>query len=167
MLHGALSSGNFPVVWAPLKLVTAVLEPVLTTLTLQPSLQDKLQHIVVTHTIAPDVPAVLMGDTTRLRQMLLNLMSNACKFTSAGGAITVCVDVVDAAPPGFTSAAARWLRVRVVDTGIGIDPTKLERVFGAFVQEDDSTVRKYGGTGLGLAVRAPRWLRRVVSAGGC
>ena len=65
------------------------------------------------------------------------------------------MDVLDAAPPGATAQAARWLRLQVSDTGIGIDPSKLERIFQPFVQADATTVRKFGGTGLGLAVRAP------------
>ena len=122
LLHGALSSGNFPVVWEPLTLMTSVIVPALTTLTLQPALEEKLQRITLTHSVAPDVPPVLLGDATRLVQVLTNLLNNSCKFSSAGGAIDLRVDVLDTAPPGASAQAARWLRLQVSDTGIGIDP---------------------------------------------
>ena len=165
MLHGALSSGNFPVVWEPLQLTTAVLEPALTTLTLQPALEEQLRQLSLRHSVAPDVPAVLMGDATRLVQLLSNLLSNACKFSNAGGSIDLRVDVLDAAPPGATAQSARWLQLQVIDTGIGIDPDKLEHVFKPIVQADTTTVRQHGGTGLGLAVRSH--LRRPACACPC
>ena len=122
MLHGALSSGNFPVVWEPLTLMASVIVPALTTLTLQPALEEKLRRITLTHSVAPDVPPVLLGDATRLVQVLTNLLNNSCKFSSAGGTIDLRVDVLDTAPPGASAQAARWLRLQVSDTGIGIDP---------------------------------------------
>ncbi|MEI7743984.1 MAG: PAS domain S-box protein [Chloroflexota bacterium] len=95
-------------------------------------------------TVAPDVPVALHGDGLRLAQILLNLVGNALKFTSAGG-----VDVIVARPPGRD---ASWLRFTVRDSGIGIAPEDLERLFGTFEQADPSTTRRYGGTGLGLAI---------------
>jgi CheY-like chemotaxis protein len=87
----------------------------------------------------------LLGDPHRLRQVLINLLGNAIKFTKQGG-VTLRLtsrEIVDG------SAA---LRVEVVDTGIGIEPAVLERLFSAFEQADGSMTRRFGGTGLGLAI---------------
>jgi signal transduction histidine kinase/CheY-like chemotaxis protein len=92
-----------------------------------------------------DVPAGVVGDAARLRQVLLNLLSNAVKFTEKGEVVVE----VDADPTGSGS----WnLAVTVRDTGIGIPPDRMERLFESFSQVDASTTRRYGGTGLGLAI---------------
>jgi PAS domain S-box-containing protein len=95
--------------------------------------------------IAPDVPVAVIGDPGRLRQILLNLISNAIKFTDAG---EVGVDVSVAE----RTASDVMLRCTVRDTGIGIPEDKRWTIFGAFVQADASTTRRYGGTGLGLTI---------------
>ncbi|MFI5108296.1 MAG: ATP-binding protein [Terriglobales bacterium] len=95
--------------------------------------------------IAPEVPPWLSGDPVRLRQVLINLLGNALKFTETGK-LTVRI----ARDPEGSDAAA--LRVGVSDTGIGIPPDKLETIFESFSQADSSTTRKYGGTGLGLSI---------------
>jgi len=95
--------------------------------------------------IAPDVPAAVIGDPGRLRQVLLNLVSNAVKFTHAG---EVGVEIL-------VSAHLKdevMLKCTVRDTGIGIAEDKRWEIFGAFVQADATTTRKYGGTGLGLTI---------------
>ena len=90
-------------------------------------------------------PRALMGDVGRLRQVTLNFLSNAMKFTS-DGAVTLKVG-------GRTGEAGDWrLRVEVSDTGIGVEPQKLESLFERFTQADQSTTRNFGGTGLGLAI---------------
>jgi len=94
--------------------------------------------------ILPGVPLGLVGDPNRVRQILVNLLGNALKFTEQGS-ITVRVEPD---PEGD----AGWLRFNVVDTGIGIAAEKTEMIFGRFTQADSSTTRKYGGTGLGLAI---------------
>jgi signal transduction histidine kinase/CheY-like chemotaxis protein len=94
--------------------------------------------------IAPDVPDRLIGDPLRLRQILVNLLGNAIKFTELG---KVTLEVVH--PPMRDPGI---LLFTVADTGIGIAPDKLELIFASFTQADSSTTRKYGGSGLGLAI---------------
>ncbi|NNJ48609.1 MAG: PAS domain S-box protein [Acidimicrobiia bacterium] len=97
----------------------------------------------LTYVIDDDVPDGAMGDPGRLRQILFNLVGNAIKFTNVGS-VTVSVHVVAGDRP--------MLRFEVADTGIGISPDKLERIFEAFSQADGSMTRRYGGTGLGLSI---------------
>ncbi|WP_345452063.1 response regulator [Arthrobacter gyeryongensis] len=93
----------------------------------------------------PDVPAQLAGDAGRIRQILLNLASNAVKFT-ASGEVAIRVNVED------QDARTALVRIEVSDTGIGIDAADHLRLFDSFSQADASTTRRYGGTGLGLAI---------------
>jgi two-component system sensor histidine kinase/response regulator len=97
--------------------------------------------------IAPDVPVALVGDPLRLRQILVNLAGNANKFTEHGQVVLAVQ-----CDPGAGAPGAVALHFSIADTGIGIAPDQLERVFDAFSQADSSTTRKYGGTGLGLAI---------------
>ena len=94
---------------------------------------------------AADVPQALVGDPLRLGQILLNLVSNAVKFTEKG-VITVALRRIDGA------GSKVQLRCEVSDTGIGMSPEQARRLFQAFTQADGSTTRKYGGTGLGLTI---------------
>jgi len=102
---------------------------------------------LVSH-VHPDVPDALVGDAGRLRQVLLNLVGNAIKFTEEG---EVVVRAEVASDAGLEEVRVRFT---VSDTGIGIPLDKQERIFRAFEQEDTSTTRKYGGTGLGLTIAA-------------
>jgi two-component system, sensor histidine kinase and response regulator len=97
----------------------------------------------------PGVPDALVGDAGRLRQVLLNLVGNAIKFTDAGEVVQRVEVAGDPAPEGHVG-----LRLTVRDTGIGIPQHEQERIFRAFEQEESSTSRKYGGTGLGLTIAA-------------
>ena len=95
--------------------------------------------------IAPDVPTDLVGDPTRLQQVLLNLLGNAIKFTKSGEvSLRVTLDGDSSVPTA--------LRFAVTDTGIGIPDHKLGRVFERFTQADSSTTRRFGGSGLGLTI---------------
>ena len=94
--------------------------------------------------VAEGVPAGLVGDGGRIRQVVLNLVSNAVKFTSAGR--------VDVVVSGAHEPNGYRLRIEVEDTGIGIPADQLSRIFEQFVQVDASTTRRFGGTGLGLAI---------------
>ena len=97
--------------------------------------------------VAPDVPDLISADAVRLRQVIVNLVSNGIKFTE-NGEVVVSVELVRMRQEDVE------LQFSVRDTGIGIPPDRIEAVFEAFQQADSSTTRKYGGTGLGLAIMA-------------
>ncbi len=94
------------------------------------------------------VPYTLLGDPLRIRQVLVNLVGNAIKFTQHGEIVIG----VQAHPGPATNPSQLELRFTVRDTGIGIAPEKLDAIFQAFTQADSSTTRQYGGTGLGLTI---------------
>ncbi|WP_420419012.1 ATP-binding protein [Pacificispira sp.] len=104
--------------------------------------------------LEPELDAGVLGDPTRLRQVLTNLISNALKFTKEGG-VTV------RAFRREVSETSWQVRIEVEDTGIGFEPHMAEYLFEAFTQEDQTTTRRFGGTGLGLAI-----VRRIVTAMG-
>jgi signal transduction histidine kinase/DNA-binding LacI/PurR family transcriptional regulator/DNA-binding response OmpR family regulator len=111
--------------------------------TLAKRAQDKgLELACLVH---PDLSSDIRGDPSRLRQVLVNLVSNAIKFTHQGEI------VVRAEPTGETETHAT-VRFSVQDTGIGIPPDRMDRIFSRFTQADSSITRRYGGTGLGLAI---------------
>jgi len=101
----------------------------------------------LTWRIAPEVPAVLVGDESRLRQVMLNLIGNAIKFTESGSVTFEARLACDDGPVPLVEFSVR-------DTGPGIAPDKQLFIFEAFCQGDGSTARKYGGTGLGLTISA-------------
>ena len=120
------------------------------------------KHLELACHVAPDVPDLLLGDEGRLRQVLLNLLGNAIKFTPAGE-VVLRVTVADLPPEGGSYGGVEpergryasrevTLRFDVTDTGIGIPSDKQREIFHAFTQADSSTTRRYGGTGLGLAI---------------
>ncbi len=118
-------------------------------------LRAHTKGLELAYEIAPDVPDGLVGDVGRLRQIIVNLVGNAIKFTQRG---EVVVSVECAARRGDEIE----LHFAVRDTGIGIPPEKISRIFQAFEQADTSTTRRFGGTGLGLTISS----RLVESMGG-
>jgi two-component system sensor histidine kinase/response regulator len=116
--------------------------------------------------VSPDVPDALVGDVGRLRQIVINLLGNAIKFTEQGE-VVVHVDLEANLHEHVV------LKFSVVDTGVGIPPDKQSLIFGAFTQGDSSTTRRFGGTGLGLAIASQLvammggriWLESEVSTG--
>lgn len=106
------------------------------------AMAKQLELLVLVH---PDVPHGVVGDPTRLNQVLVNLVGNAIKFTESG-------HVMIKIEPAGEQAAAQALRFSVSDTGIGIPPDKVQTIFEPFTQVDSTTTRKYGGTGLGLNI---------------
>ncbi len=112
--------------------------------------------IVFEATVAANVPDDFVGDVTRVRQVLINLVSNAVKFT-AKGTISVAVTAEPDNPSGGAATATAIVRcwrlsLAVTDSGIGISPEQQQRLFAAFSQADTSITRRYGGSGLGLAI---------------
>ncbi len=103
------------------------------------------KRLVLLHHLSPEVPARLIGDDGRLRQILINLIGNAIKFTHKGG-VTIEVSVES------ETADLVTLHFKINDTGIGIANEMQESIFEAFTQAETSTSRRYGGTGLGLAI---------------
>jgi PAS domain S-box-containing protein len=135
-----IEAGKFVIEEAPVA-VAAVLENVVSLL----QVKAEARGLRLDTEAPPPLPPDLLGDPTRLQQALLNYTSNAVKFTEAGGA-TLRVKLIQ------DDAESVLLRFEVQDTGIGIDPEALPRLFVAFEQADNRTIRQYGGTGLGLAI---------------
>jgi GAF domain-containing protein/CheY-like chemotaxis protein/HPt (histidine-containing phosphotransfer) domain-containing protein len=100
----------------------------------------------ITYGIEPGMPETAVGDASRLRQIMLNLLNNAVKFTEEGE-ITVLVEQTPVPAPDRIA-----FHVKIRDTGIGIPPERIDRLFQSFTQVDASTSRRFGGTGLGLAI---------------
>ncbi len=101
--------------------------------------------------VAPDVPVAVTGDPARLRQIVVNLVSNAVKFTETGE-VVLRVDREGPQAPEVTLHFSVMLHFTVTDTGVGIPTEKQAKIFEAFTQADASTTRRFGGTGLGLAI---------------
>jgi PAS domain S-box-containing protein len=110
------------------------------------SLRAYQKGLEVAYDVAADVPEDLNGDPNRLRQLIMNLVGNAIKFTEAGEVVVEVERQADQSPGEI------GLHFAVRDTGIGIPPEKQATIFEAFTQADSSTTRRYGGTGLGLAI---------------
>lgn len=138
----------------------------------------KTKHLKLRVELAPDIP-VIYGDNTRIKQVLLNVLSNAAKFTDKGD-VTIRARVVGADDESIPSehkqsleGQTHWVLVSVKDSGIGIQEEDHEKVFEEFRQIDSGTARKYGGTGLGMAISrrivelhgGRIWLRSRVGAG--
>ena len=103
------------------------------------------KNIKLSHTISKEVPKAIIGDATRIKQIMTNLISNAIKF-SVNGEVTIDVDV------NMTTKKQGVLSFSVTDSGIGIPPEQIKAIFEPFNQGDNSSKRRFGGTGLGLAI---------------
>lgn len=107
------------------------------------------KDIELNYHVSESLPCNITGDFHRIKQILVNLIGNAIKFTANGEILLVAQPVVHQNPG---TGEHTWLHISVRDTGIGIPPEKLPLLFQAFMQADTSTTRKYGGSGLGLAI---------------
>ena len=110
------------------------------------------KHVELVVYVLPDVPDALIGDSLRIRQVLINLIGNAFKFTAKGEVVLRVSKVEEAANRERTDASGIKLLFAVRDTGVGIEKERQARLFQPFTQADSSTSRRYGGTGLGLAI---------------
>jgi CheY-like chemotaxis protein len=138
--HAKIESGNLVIESIPFNLREVVAS---TVRSLAPTALEK--GITLEHRVDAELPNQLVGDPTRLRQVLLNLAGNAVKFTDAGGVTIIVAPVAE-------EADETTIRFSVVDTGIGIPGDRLAMIFRAYEQADASTTRLFGGTGLGLSI---------------
>ncbi|MCA9816278.1 MAG: response regulator [Cyanobacteria bacterium HKST-UBA01] len=138
-----IESGQLSLVLEPFDLHESVAEVVQLF-----SFNASKKGLALNYEIADDIPNILIGDWNRIRQIFLNLISNALKFTDKGG-ISVSVALEDGKDRSDDEVA---IRCEVVDTGIGIPNEKKNSIFEAFIQADSSVSRNYGGTGLGLTI---------------
>jgi PAS domain S-box-containing protein len=121
------------------------LDAILRDLAIVLAVSGKGQEVEMLFDISPNLPRAYIGDSLRLRQVLLNLGGNALKFTEQG---QVVISISEVSP----GPAETMLRMAVTDSGIGIERDKLTKIFDAFQQAESSTTRRFGGTGLGLAI---------------
>lgn len=121
------------------------LEPLMRDLAIILSGNQGTKDVEIMFDVDPLIPKALMGDRLRLQQILINLAGNALKFTSSGEVIVKLVLIEK-------SASSIRLQVAISDTGIGISPEQINRIFDGFVQAEASTTRRFGGTGLGLVI---------------
>lgn len=107
--------------------------------------QAKEKKILLDYKITPSLNLILLGDPVRLNQILINLISNAVKFTHQGEIHIVCTAEI-------RKKTSCWVKIEVTDTGVGVPADKLDTIFESFSQADASVTRKYGGSGLGLTI---------------
>jgi CheY-like chemotaxis protein len=112
--------------------------------------QPKSMSVQVSLFVSPDLPEWILGDPSRLRQVLLNLVGNAIKFTEPKGQADALVSLQ--VEPGLLPDGQSAVHLRVIDNGIGISDEVMGKLFARFTQAEESTSRKYGGTGLGLSI---------------
>ena len=134
-----LGAGRLPIESIPFEL-----QPIVAGVRTMLQSQADAKGLALRFHVAPDVPATLVGDPTRMRQILLNLVSNAVKFTSIGS-VRVSINATPAAD-------GVRLQIEVADTGVGIPYSRQEAIFDPFTQAASDAARRFGGTGLGLAI---------------
>lgn len=142
--YGRIEEGKTELEARPFRLETLLTD---TVAVLHKAVEAK--KVELSWAIEPDVPVVLVGDAGRIRRVLINLVSNAVKFTDVGH---VQVRVARESSPSAVDGPSVKLRISVEDTGIGIAEELQERLFQRFTQADNTTSRRYGGTGLGLSI---------------
>lgn len=115
---------------------------------------DKSKFPTVNYFINGKVPEVVVGDFTRFRQIVVNLINNACKFTPPAGKVNVYLSVLENKAIASEESASQNVTIKldIADNGIGIAEEAIERLYEKFFQADRSITRKFGGTGLGLAI---------------
>ncbi|NNE70811.1 MAG: response regulator, partial [Rhodothermales bacterium] len=137
-----IEAGSVDLEESPLALATMVEEAIDL---IAPKASEK--HLELAYDLQNDLPSRYLGDVTRIRQVLINLLSNAAKFTEKGEII------VRVAGAHAANDSGLWnLRIEVTDTGVGIPSDRVESLFDPFTQADASTTRRFGGTGLGLSI---------------
>ena len=136
-----IEAGKLSIVAAPFSLLSCCEDALAL---LQPLANQKRLDLRLS--VGADLPEAILGDADRTRQVVVNLVGNSVKFTSAGH-VEVRLEKLPA-----SDSRSDLLRISVIDTGIGIDPSELERIMQPFEQADPSINRRYGGTGLGLAI---------------
>ena len=110
-----------------------------------------VKGIELVSTCSPDVPEMILGDSTRIRQIVANLVANAIKFTPTGG-VHIHLGLDGEASGEAAGDRGMRVRIQVADSGVGIDPARLPFLFKPFHQADESIGRRFGGTGLGLSI---------------
>src|SRR5258708_27939877 len=118
------------------------------------SLKVFVKKLEMLYRVDTSIPSQFLGDPVRIRQIIVNLLGNAIKFTSEGEILVS----IKKASEGYQQGGKDYMKlsIEVKDTGIGIRKEKLQKIFESFTQADTSTTRKYGGTGLGLTVPRSR-----------
>lgn len=116
------------------------------------SMEGHRKGLEISIDLDPRLPTSITGDPGRLRQVILNLVKNAVKFTETGYILVRAFPVVREGNVSMKNPSGEYIHFEVVDSGIGIEPEVQSKLFAQFVQADSSTTRKYGGTGLGLAI---------------
>jgi len=148
-----IESGNLELEEQPFDLRTCIEESL--DLMTAKAAEKKLE---LAYQFPPQTPNMIIGDITRVRQILVNLLGNAVKFTKSGEVVVAVTsqklgnEAESISSYGATPSSRYQIQLAVKDTGIGIPPDRLDRLFKPFSQVDSSTTRKYGGTGLGLAI---------------
>jgi len=148
VINGVLELSKIEAGRLELEHIPFSLRQLLETLTSITTFAANEKHLPFEVTLASDLPEYLIGDPTRIKQILLNIINNSIKFTNHGH-VLLNVDVLDMPTP---LPNQKMLGFTVHDTGIGMSVLQLERIFKPFTQADASTTRKYGGTGLGLTI---------------
>jgi CheY-like chemotaxis protein len=114
--------------------------------------QTEERGLLFEHFIAPDVVLDVVGDVDRIRQVIINLLTNSCKFTESGGKLTLAVNSAPYPDLAENHAGKLFVAFSVEDTGIGMSEEFLSKIFNPFEQEEQYLQRKYKGTGLGLSI---------------